>query len=130
MTVIFGADREPTATAHSAAYTAAYTATARTALAGRVPAVSAERLLAELVPPPRFSGARFENYVPDPAEPSQAAARDLLATWAGEQEEGRHGGQGVGGIGRLGARLLRRNRPAPSVSGVYLDGGYGVEVNP
>src|SRR5690348_287224 len=51
-------------------------------LAGRVPTVTPERLLAELEPPPRFASARFDTYVPDPAEPSQAAARDLLASRA------------------------------------------------
>ena len=30
--------------------------------------------LASLVVPPRFAGARFETYRPDPAYPSQAAA--------------------------------------------------------
>ena len=42
-------------------------------LTGLHPAVSAERLIAELVPPPRFADARFSTYLPDPAEPSQTA---------------------------------------------------------
>jgi cell division protein ZapE len=114
VTAIFGADREPTATAPPAS--------GHAGLAGRVPVVSAERLLAELVPPPRFSGARFDNYLPDPSQPSQSAACELLTRWAAQpgDDEGSHGG------GRFGARLLRRRRQAPGVSGVYLDGGYGV----
>ncbi|MGH6654736.1 MAG: cell division protein ZapE [Actinocrinis sp.] len=89
-------------------------------LAGRVPAVSPERLLAQLVPPPRFASARFATYVPDPAEPSQSAARDLLVARATPSaEDGR--GRGFPGKG-----LLRRAKAAPSTSGVYLDGGYGV----
>jgi cell division protein ZapE len=86
----------------------------------RRPAVSADRLIAELVPPPRFAGARFATYLPDPAEPSQAAARDLLA--------GRARGWSAGGAAKAGRRgLLRRSAPASSEGrGVYLDGGYGV----
>jgi cell division protein ZapE len=91
-------------------------------LTGRRPAVSADRLIAELVPPPRFAHARFANYVPDPAEPSQAAARDLLA----ERARAWSGASGSGGrSGRRG--LLRRSSSASAEGrGVYLDGGYGV----
>jgi cell division protein ZapE len=133
--VLFGADQDPTATTDTdihptgganggdVAAFATDTAT-HTGLAGRVPVVSAERLLAELVPPPRFAAARFDTYEPDPAEPSQAAARDLLAARAAERAGGRNGS---GGSGRgLGFGLLRRSRPAQTTSGVYLDGGYGV----
>ena len=51
-------------------------------LTGLRPAVSAERLIGELVPPPRFAGTRFSDYLPDPAEPTQVEARDLLAARA------------------------------------------------
>src|SRR5947209_3938279 len=96
-------------------------------LAGRVPTVTPERLLAELVPPPRFASARFGTYVPDPAEPSQAAARDLLAPRAA-----RSGNEGR--ASRFSARRLLRGSGAggsasggfEGKSGVYLDGGYGV----
>lgn len=87
-------------------------------LSGRAPAVAPERLLDELVPPPRFAAARFDTYLPDPAEPSQTAARDLLRTWSGA------GAAGAGGGRRRG--LLRRGRTGETASGVYLDGGYGV----
>jgi cell division protein ZapE len=131
--VLFGADQDPTATTDtdihhaSAAAGGGAAAVAGTAthpgLAGRVPVVSAERLLSELVPPPRFATARFDTYVPDPAEPSQAAARDLLAARAAASA----GGRGGSGSGRgPGFGLLRRSRPAATTSGVYLDGGYGV----
>ena len=87
-------------------------------LTGRRPAVSADRLVAELVPPPRFAHARFSTYLPDPAEPSQSAARDLLAerarAWSGVAKSGRRG-------------LLRRSSAGSTQGrGVYLDGGYGV----
>jgi cell division protein ZapE len=92
-------------------------------LTERRPVVSADRLIAELVPPPRFAHARFDTYLPDPAEPSQAAARDLLA----ERARAWSGGSGAGGA-KSGIRgLLRRSSAAPSSGrGVYLDGGYGV----
>jgi cell division protein ZapE len=84
-------------------------------LTGRVPVVAPERLLDELVPPPRFAAARFATYLPDPAEPTQSAARDLLRTWSA-----------TGGEGARRRGLLRRGRAPESASGVYLDGGYGV----
>jgi cell division protein ZapE len=87
-------------------------------LTERRPAVSADRLIAELVPPPRFAHARFDTYIPDAAEPSQSAARDLLAerarAWSGAGKPARRG-------------LLRRSAAANAEGrGVYLDGGYGV----
>jgi len=135
--VLFGADQDPTATTDTAAENQGTAirglppspgTAPHPGLAGRIPVVSAERLLSELVPPPRFAAARFATYVPDPAEPSQAAARDLLATRAATSDAGRAGsaGRGRGRGGGLGLGPLRRARPAPTVSGVYLDGGYGV----
>jgi cell division protein ZapE len=92
-------------------------------LTGRRPAVSADRLIAELVPPPRFAHARFANYLPDPTEPSQAAARDLLA----ERARAWSAAPGSGG-GKSGRRGLLRRSSSTSAEGrgVYLDGGYGV----
>ncbi|WP_051452455.1 cell division protein ZapE [Actinospica robiniae] len=87
-------------------------------LAERRPSVSADRLIAELLPPPRFASARFSTYLPDPGEPSQSAARDLLAeraaTWSGK------------GPARARRGLLRRGSGPAEGRGVYLDGGYGV----
>ncbi|HEX4789346.1 MAG TPA: cell division protein ZapE [Actinospica sp.] len=89
-------------------------------LTERRPVVSADRLIAELVPPPRFAGARFATYLPDPAEPSQAAARDLLA-----ERARRWSGDAAAKGPRRG--LLRRSSSAAAEGrGVYLDGGYGV----
>ena len=91
-------------------------------LTERRPAVSADRLVSELVPPPRFAHARFATYIPDPAEQSQSAARDLLA------ERARAWSGAAGSGARSGRRgLLRRPSAASSEGrGVYLDGGYGV----
>jgi cell division protein ZapE len=66
-----------------------------------------------MVPPPRFDGVRFETYVADPSQPSQAAAVTNLQEFAGKRApEARR-------------RWFRSEPPAPA-GGVYLDGGYGV----
>ncbi|MFC7457760.1 cell division protein ZapE [Brachybacterium sp. GCM10030267] len=84
------------------------------ALCDRRPEPTLERLLADLVPPPRFSGARLENYVPDPAFPSQEQAKHSISEFAAQLGRPRGG---------FLARLRRRPEPA---RGLYLDGGFGV----
>jgi cell division protein ZapE len=83
-------------------------------LCDRRPEPTLERLLADLVPPPRFAGARLENYVPDPAHPSQEEAKEHVAAFAAALAKPRGG---------LLSRLRRRSEPA---RGIYLDGGFGV----
>ncbi|GAB3590054.1 cell division protein ZapE [Angustibacter peucedani] len=83
-------------------------------LVDRDPRPDRQRLLDELVPPPRFDDVRFETYRPDPAEPSQAAAVATLRAFA----------EGVGQPARRG--LLRRRSEPTGPTGVYLDGGFGV----
>jgi len=77
---------------------------------------SPAELVGSFVPPPRFSGKRFESYVPDDPHPSQALARDRAVALATELQ------RAASPLGRLrsafGARSARR--------GVYLDGGFGV----
>ncbi len=86
------------------------------ALTARRPVVPAERLVAEMVPPPRFAGVSFGSYLPDTSQPSQYEAVRVLEEFAA----------------RLNAPApkrgwLRRSAPAPAgPAGVYLDGGYGV----
>jgi cell division protein ZapE len=82
-------------------------------LVDRRPEVPPERIVAGLVPPPRFAVARFETYRPDPAEPSQAAAVEQLQAFATTLEPPRRG-------------LFGRPKPRPGKPGFYLDGGYGV----
>ncbi|MCC2276747.1 cell division protein ZapE [Streptomyces sp. ET3-23] len=97
-------------------------AAAPVALTSRAPHVPADRLVAEMVPPPRFDSVRFDTYIPDPNQPSQAEAVTVLAGFAA----GLGGGTDQGG-GRK--RWFRREaKPAapPGPRGVYLDGGYGV----
>jgi cell division protein ZapE len=83
-------------------------------LADRRPQVASERLVADLVPPPRFADVRFDTYRPDPAEPTQAAAKAAGATFA----ETLRAGQSRG--------LFRRRQAPAGPAGLYLDGGFGV----
>lgn len=85
-------------------------------LVGRRPVVGADRLIADLVPPPRFDQVRFSSYVPNPAESSQAAARDRLEAFAAT----------VGAAPKKSGGLFKKKTTAPTVGGVYLDGGFGV----
>lgn len=82
-------------------------------LVDRAPVVAPDRLLAALAPPPRFTGARFETYLPDPVFPTQAAALEVLQRFAATLTEQRPW--------RPGRRRTSVVRP-----GVYLDGGFGV----
>ncbi|MFF3492520.1 cell division protein ZapE [Streptomyces sp. NPDC002795] len=89
-------------------------------LCAREPHVPAERLVAEMVPPPRFDSVRFDTYIPDPKQPSQPEAVQVLSSFAA----------GLGGAHASGAgkrRWFSKKPAAPTGPlGVYLDGGYGV----
>ena len=82
-------------------------------LVDRSPVVPPDTLVAALVPPPHFDAVRFETYVPDPGQPSQAAAVERLRAFAGTLEPAPR-------------RLLRKGRGPTGRPGVYLDGGFGV----
>lgn len=84
-------------------------------LIDRRPAVSPERLVAQLVPPPTFAGVSFESYHPDPAEPTQGTALQRTREF-GELAVRRRAGK---------KRLLGRPAVLPG-AGLYLDGGFGV----
>jgi cell division protein ZapE len=81
------------------------------------PTVEADRLVGAMVPPPRFDAVRFATYLPDPAQPSQAAAVAALQAFASRLAAPEPGGR----------RWFRR-APAPPEGrpGIYLDGGFGV----
>jgi cell division protein ZapE len=84
-------------------------------LVDRDPRVPPDRLVAELVPPPRFDRVRFETYEPDPAHPSQAEAVDVLRGFAAAlSDDGRR------------RSWFRRSHRAQGPTGIYLDGGFGV----
>jgi cell division protein ZapE len=83
-------------------------------LSERDPRVPADRLVAELVPPPRFAEVSFDSYRPDPAQPSQQHAVEVLRDFAGTVGE------------KPRKRLFGKPKQAQGPGGVYLDGGYGV----
>ncbi|MFF4956268.1 cell division protein ZapE [Streptomyces sp. NPDC001222] len=91
-------------------------------LCAREPHVPADRLVAEMVPPPRFDSVRFSTYIPDPNQPSQSEAVRVLESFA----------TGLGGPAAPARRSLfgfgRAKAPKTPTGprGVYLDGGYGV----
>jgi cell division protein ZapE len=96
-------------------------------LSERWPEVSPDRLLSECVPPPRFADVRFATYRPDPNEPSQAEALEVLSARATKLARPRpaptfwsrlRGGRGDSTSGGRGASA---DKP-----GIYLDGGFGV----
>ena len=90
-------------------------------LVDRRPSLSADELVAGFVPPARFAGVRFDNYVPNPAHPSQAEALAALRAFSASLD-GPAPDPG-------GKRFFRRSAPPlPSATpaSLYLDGGYGV----
>ncbi|MFJ8859272.1 cell division protein ZapE [Streptomyces sp. NPDC102451] len=95
--------------------------TAPQSLCALEPRVPADRLVGEMVPPPRFDSVRFDTYVPDPNQPSQTEAVEVLSSFAA----------GLGGAHATGSGKRRwfggKKQAAPAgPRGVYLDGGYGV----
>lgn len=92
-------------------------------LCAREPRVPADRLVAEMVPPPRFDSVRFDTYLPDPNQPSQTEAVRVLSGFAAGLDKGPATAAG-------GRRLFGFGKKAPAAPagprGVYLDGGYGV----
>ncbi|WP_354379295.1 cell division protein ZapE [Streptomyces sp. PvR034] len=92
------------------------------ALCARAPHVPAERLVAEMVPPPRFDAVRFDTYNLDPDQPSQAEAVTVLSGFAA----GLGGAHASGGGKRRWFARGPKAAPASGPRGVYLDGGYGV----
>ena len=85
-------------------------------LVDRVPHVEADRLIAELVPPPRFAAESFATYLPDPAQPTQAAAVAGLHAFAAQ----------MNAPTPTTRSWFRRPAPPEGRAGIYLDGGFGV----
>ncbi|WP_185931374.1 cell division protein ZapE [Streptomyces sp. WAC08401] len=99
------------------------TASAPLSLCAREPHVPAERLVAEMVPPPRFDSVRFSTYIPDPNQPSQSEAVRVLEEFA----NGLGASPAVTGKrGFLGFGRSKAPKAPAGPRGVYLDGGYGV----
>jgi cell division protein ZapE len=87
-------------------------------LVDREPRVPPDRIVAEMVPPPRFDAVRFETYLPDPTQPSQAAAVAGLSAFAERLAEPV--------ASRRRSWFRRGAAPPEGRAGVYLDGGFGV----
>lgn len=86
------------------------------ALCSRRPQPSLDRLVADLVPPPRFADATVDTYIPDERHPSQGEAARAIREFGQRIQRPRSGGFFA---------KLRRNVPEPA-RGLYLDGGFGV----
>ncbi|WP_280424435.1 cell division protein ZapE [Nocardia carnea] len=86
-------------------------------LVDRRPEVPADQLVAQMVPPPMFDEVGFDTYIPDPDEPSQAAAVAAGRAFAGK----------VAAIHKATHKksLFGKKKPAQG-AGLYLDGGFGV----
>ncbi|WP_330229679.1 cell division protein ZapE [Nocardia sp. NBC_00508] len=86
-------------------------------LVDRHPEVPADQLVAQMVPPPMFDEVSFASYIPDPKEPSQAAAVQQAEKFAGKVAE-------IGKAARK--KSLFGKKKQVSGAGLYLDGGFGV----
>ncbi|MCR3718384.1 MULTISPECIES: cell division protein ZapE [Prauserella salsuginis group] len=92
-------------------------------LTERRPEIGADELITTLVPPPRFDDVRLSTYIPNPDEPSQAAAITDCGAFAERV--------GAAGAKRSGLRGLFGRRGSGGDAGdgklgLYLDGGFGV----
>jgi len=85
-------------------------------LVDRNPVVHADQLIAQMVPPAMFDEVSFSSYIPDPNEPSQAAAVGKAEEFSGKVTKIRSGGR---------RGLFGRKAPSTG-AGLYLDGGFGV----
>ena len=81
------------------------------------PQVTPQELLEALHPSYRFGEVSFDTYIPDPTQPSQAAAVERLRRFAGSV-----GRKSSGGF--LGKLFGKGGSKEPA--GLYLDGGFGV----
>ena len=87
-------------------------------LVDRNPTVTPEQMVEQLVPPEMFSEVSFDSYIPDPNEPTQAAAvqtgRAFVADVVKLSKQRNKKG------------LFGRKSTPPHGVGLYLDGGFGV----
>jgi cell division protein ZapE len=104
-------------------------------LTDRFPEIGPEELITALVPPPRFDAVRFATYVPDPGEPSQAAAVAACSAFARRIPADspkrsllrRLFGGSLGSPAGSPEGSTEGSTDAPvGTPGLYLDGGFGV----
>ncbi|QGK69532.1 cell division protein ZapE [Allosaccharopolyspora coralli] len=92
-------------------------------LADHRPELSPGDLVEAMTPPPRFDSVRFETYVPNPEEPSQAEAVDSCRAFA-ERVNAAAAGSGSRWWSLFGGK--RKTAVGDEKLGLYLDGGFGV----
>jgi len=83
-------------------------------LSDRDPQIGADELIEGLVPPPRFDHVSFDTYIPNPDEPSQAAAVKAGQLFAARVSTKRKKWS-----------LFGKSEDEGKL-GLYLDGGFGV----
>ncbi|MFI6099112.1 cell division protein ZapE [Lentzea sp. NPDC051213] len=83
-------------------------------LSDRDPQIGADELVEGLVPPPRFDHVSFDSYLPNPDEPSQAAAVEAGRLFAARVS-----------VRRKKWSLFGKGEDEGK-QGLYLDGGFGV----
>ncbi|MET8758991.1 cell division protein ZapE [Lentzea sp. NPDC004782] len=83
-------------------------------LSDRDPQIGADELIEGLVPPPRFDTVSFDSYLPNPDEPSQAAAVQACRLFAARVS-----------LKRKKWSLFGAKEDEGKL-GLYLDGGFGV----
>jgi cell division protein ZapE len=79
--------------------------------------MSVAEMVEHFRPPAQFDNVSLENYLPDPAFPSQQVALDRVKRFS------------IGGTFRPGPKLFGLGKKAPAEQnrpGIYLDGGFGV----
>ncbi|MBO0853331.1 MAG: cell division protein ZapE, partial [Nocardia sp.] len=86
-------------------------------LVDRHPDVPADQLIAQMVPPHTFDEVSFDSYIPDPNEPSQAAAVRTARDFAERVATIR---------AASGKKSFFHKKKQVSGAGLYLDGGFGV----
>lgn len=86
-------------------------------LVDRHPEVPADQLVAQMVPPPMFDEVSFASYIPDPGEPSQAAAVGKAEEFAKQVAKIHHAAN---------KKNLFGKKKQIDGAGLYLDGGFGV----
>ncbi|WOC14343.1 cell division protein ZapE [Gordonia sp. MP11Mi] len=86
-------------------------------LSDRNPVLAPDQLIGEMVPPRMFDDVSFDSYIPDPNEPSQAAAVSAARDFVARAATIRSGAKKKG---------LFRKASTPEGIGLYLDGGFGV----
>jgi cell division protein ZapE len=87
-------------------------------LTDRGPRISGDEIVAAMVPPPRFGEVSFDSYLPNPDEPSQAAAVEAGREFAARVT--------LAGRSKSWVRSLFAGRARETRRGLYLDGGFGV----